>query len=216
MKKLTVAIDGPAGAGKSTVAKALAKDLGLDYIDTGAMYRAFALKIKRTGTDYNDPEELAALLASTQLDFVQSRIYLDGEDVSGLIRTQEISDLASASSAVPAIREKLAGLQAEMGRTKDCVMDGRDIASVVIPDAELKLFLTASVRVRALRRLKDLEAKGEAAVLEDVEKEIEERDYRDSHREASPLVQVEDAVLVDTSDMSIEETVEYIKSLINR
>ena len=155
-----IAIDGPAGAGKSTIAKCLAKELGIDYIDTGAMYRAIALKLFRTGTDYNDPEALAQLLATTDVDYAGGVVYLDGEDVNGLIRTQEVSELASASSAVQAVRDKLVALQQAMGERKSLVMDGRDIGTYVLPDAELKIYLTASVEERATRRLKELEEKG--------------------------------------------------------
>ena len=202
-----IAIDGPAGAGKSTIAKAVAKQLGIDYVDTGAMYRAIALKLIRTGTDYKDPDRLAELLADTDVDFDSGRTLLDGEDVSSLIRTQEVSEMASASSAVQAVRDKLVALQQAMGKRKSLVMDGRDIASKVFPDAELKFYVTASSAVRAERRAQDMKAAGQPCDVEQIRREIEARDYRDMHRENSPLVRVPEAVLVDTSYQTIEESV---------
>ena len=202
-----IAIDGPAGAGKSTIAKAAAKELGIDYVDTGAMYRAIALKLIRTGTDHNDPEALAQLLASTDVDFDAGKTLLDGEDVSGLIRTQEVSEMASASSAVQAVRDKLVALQQAMGKRKSLVMDGRDIASKVFPDAELKFYVTASSLVRAERRAEDMRAAGQPCDVQQIQAEIEARDYRDMHRENSPLIRVPEAVLIDTSYQTIEESV---------
>ena len=207
MKIYRIAIDGPAGAGKSTIAKAAAKELGIDYVDTGAMYRAIALKLIRTGTDYNDAAALEKLLAATDVDFDSGKTLLDGEDVSGLIRTQEVSNMASSSSTVQAIRDKLVALQQAMGKRKSLVMDGRDIASKVFPDAELKFYVTASSRVRAERRAAYMKASGQPCDVDQIQKEIEERDYRDMHRENSPLVQVPEAVLVDTSCQTIEESV---------
>ena len=202
-----IAVDGPAGAGKSTIAKCIAKLLGIDYIDTGAMYRAIALKLQRTGVDYNDPDALAQLLETTDVDFSEGSIYLDGENVDGLIRTQEVSELASASSAVQAVRDKLVALQQEMGKRKSVIMDGRDIATKVFPDAELKFYITASSRVRAQRRALDMKKLGQPSDIDQIQKEIESRDYRDMHRENSPLVKVEDAIEIDTSDRSLEENV---------
>ena len=202
-----IAVDGPAGAGKSTVAKLVAKQLGIDYIDTGAMYRAVALKLARTGTDYKDAEALAAMLAETDVDFAGGHVHLDGEDVEGLIRTPEISALASSSSAVLAIREKLVALQRGMGQKKSVIMDGRDIGTNVFTDAEYKFYITASPHVRALRRTLELEQKGQKADLAQVEADIIARDYNDSHREHNPLKKADDAVEIDTSDMTIDEVV---------
>ena len=214
MEHLRIAMDGPAAAGKSTIAKLVAKELGIDYIDTGAMYRAIALKLIRTGTSYEDPAALAKMLENTDVDFEAGKVYLDGEDVSGLIRTQEVSAMASASSAVQAVREKLVSLQQAMGRRKSLVMDGRDIATKVFPDAELKFYVTASPQVRAERRALELQLAGQPCDVDQIRKEIEERDWRDMHRENSPLVQADDAVLVDTSDRTIEGNVEAVMAYI--
>ena len=208
MKPFRIAIDGPAGAGKSTIAKLIAGELGIDYIDTGAMYRAIALKLFRTGTDYNDPKALAELLAATDVDYSAGKVYLDGEDVSGLIRTQEVSEMASASSAVQAVRDKLVALQQAMGERKSLVMDGRDIGTKVFPDAEIKFYVTASSRVRAKRRALDMKAAGQPCDVDQIQKEIEARDYRDSHRANSPLTQLPEAVVIDTSRRGIKSTVD--------
>ena len=211
---LRIAVDGPAGAGKSTIAKLVAKKLGIDYIDTGAMYRAIALKLFRTGTDYNDPAALAELLENTDVDFSGGSIYLDGENVDGYIRTQEVSEMASASSAVQAVRDKLVALQQAMGRRKSLIMDGRDIASKVFPDAELKFYVTASSQVRAERRALDMAALGQPCDVDQIREEIEARDYRDMHRANSPLIKVDDAVVIDTSHSSLEETLEEVMGYI--
>lgn len=205
-----IAVDGPAGAGKSTLAKLIAEKLHIDYIDTGAMYRAIALKLLRTGTDHNDAEALAALLAGTDVDFDSGKTLLDGEDVSGLIRTQEVSEMASASSAVQAVREKLVALQQAMGRRKSIIMDGRDIASKVFPDAELKFYVTARSDVRAQRRAEDMKAAGQPCDPVQIQKEIEARDYRDMHREVSPLTQVPEAIVVDTSFRTIPQSIAFM------
>ena len=212
--KTIVAIDGPAGAGKSTIAKLLAQRIGADYIDTGAMYRAVALKLLRTGTDYRDPGQLQAMLDSIDVDFSEGRTLLDGEDVSGLIRTPEISALASPSSGVPAIRYKLTALQQDMGKRKSIVMDGRDIGTVVFPDADFKFFLTASAEERARRRTAEMQAKGEEADYETVLADIIQRDYQDSHRDFRPLKQAEDAVLIDSTDMDIEAVVDTMMAFV--
>jgi len=215
-KLLRIAIDGPSGAGKSTMAKILAKDLGIDYIDTGAMYRAIALKIFRTGIDPNNAYDLAKLLATTDVDYSKGSVYLDGECVDGFIRTQEVSEMASVSSAIPAVREKLVALQKAMGDRKSLVMDGRDIGTVVLKDnADCKFFLTASAHVRALRRAKEYEEKGLPGDVKKVEEDIETRDYRDSHRALNPLKQADDAVLIDSSDMTIDEVISAMKGYIN-
>jgi len=212
--KTIVAIDGPAGAGKSTIAKRLAQRIGADYIDTGAMYRAVALKLLRTGTDYNDPEALQAMLDGMDVDFSEGRTILDGEDVSGLIRTPEISALASPSSGVPAVRYKLTALQQAMGKRKSIVMDGRDIGTVVFPDADFKFFLTASADERARRRTEEMRAKGQEADFETIRADIIQRDYQDSHRAFRPLQKAEDAVEIDSTDMSIDSVVDTMMAFI--
>ncbi len=213
-KLLRIAIDGPAGAGKSTIARILARDLGIDYVDTGAMYRAIALKILRSGTDCSDEAALQRLLDSTDVDIQGGHVTLDGADAEPFIRTPQVSEMASVSSAIPAVRKKLVALQRDMGSRKSLVMDGRDIATNVLKDAEFKFYLTASVRVRALRRMEELKAKGLTEDLEKVEADISARDYRDSHRDTDPLMQAEDAVLIDSSDMSIEQVVAAMMGII--
>ena len=209
-KRIRIAIDGPAGAGKSTVAKAVAKKLGINYIDTGAMYRAVALKLIRTGTDYNDAEALEKMLADTVVDFAGGHVRLDGEDVEHLIRTPEISALASPSSAVPAIRYKLTDFQQDMGKTQSVIMDGRDIGTVVFPDAEYKFYLTASEDERARRRTRELQLKGETADFETVKADMIQRDYQDSHRAFRPLKKADDAIEIDSTDMNEEQVIEAV------
>ena len=215
MNIVRIAMDGPAGAGKSTIAKRVARELGIDYIDTGAMYRAFALKILRTGTDLKDADALAALLKDTDVDYAGGSIFLDGENVDGLIRTQEVSETASVSSAVQAVRDKLVAAQQAMGKRKSLVMDGRDIGSKVFPDAELKFYITASSRVRAERRAIDMELAGQPCDVDQIQKEIEARDYRDMHRASSPLVKVQDAIEIDTTDETLEESLARVMGHIN-
>lgn len=209
-----VAIDGPAGAGKSTIARAVAGRLGYIYVDTGALYRSVGLYAVQTGRDLSDPEQVAGCLGeiSLELRFVQGeqRVLLNGRDVSGDIRTPEISMAASAVSAVPAVRSFLFGLQRELGSRHSAVMDGRDIGTVVMPGAEVKIFLTASPEERARRRWKELLEKGEDAVFQEVLDDVIRRDYNDSHRETAPLRQAEDALLIDTSGMSLEQSVEAV------
>ena len=212
MSIVRIAMDGPAGAGKSTIAKRVARELGIDYIDTGAMYRAFALKILRTGTDLKDADALEALLKGTDVDYAGGSIFLDGENVDGLIRTQEVSEMASVSSAVQAVRDKLVAAQQAMGKRKSLVMDGRDIGSKVFP---LKFYITASSRVRAERRAIDMELAGQPCDVDQIQKEIEARDYRDMHRASSPLVKVPDAIEIDTTDASLEESVAEVMGHIN-
>ncbi len=212
-----IAIDGPAGAGKSTAAKLAAKELGFIYVDTGAMYRTIALYLLRSGTDIEDEGALQAALEDIDVGIsyeqdVQHMI-LNGEDVSGLIRTPEVSDMASRSSARPAVRKKLLDLQRQLAAREDVLMDGRDIGTAILPQADLKIFLTASVEERARRRFLEMKEKGEECSEEEIRKEIEERDYRDMHREISPLVQAKDAILLDTSDMTLEQVVEKITAL---
>ena len=206
-----IAIDGPAGAGKSTIAKLVAARLGFIYIDTGAMYRAMGLFFDESGqwpTLSEDIEELAdkADISIAYKDGAQ-RIYLNGRDVSEAIRSENAGMSASRVSALPEVRVKLVELQRKLAKKENVVMDGRDIGTVVLPNAALKIFLTADVGVRAKRRLLQLQAKGEKADIVSVEEDLKQRDYNDSTRKASPLKQAEDAVLLDTSNLSIEETV---------
>lgn len=204
-----IAIDGPAGAGKSTIAKRVAKEIGAVYVDTGAMYRAVALYLLRNQVAEDDNEAIGRVCQGAKVtiayeDGVQ-QVYLNGENVSGLIRTEEVSRMTSISSTNEAVRALLLDLQRDLAKTTQVVMDGRDIGTNVLPDAKVKIYLTASVETRANRRFKELTAKGEACELEEIEAMIRERDERDMNRELAPLKQAEDAVLVDTSDMSIEE-----------
>ena len=209
-----IAIDGPAGSGKSTIAKALAKELGIDYIDTGAMYRAFGYKIREKGIDMHNPAELRALLDSTDIDFDHGKTLLDGEDVSGLIRTPEVSMLASDCSAIAEVRQKLVKLQQAMGETKSVVMDGRDIGTVVFPNAHYKFFLTASSEERARRRFAELTAKGEKTTFEEVLEDMVKRDTQDTTRKVTPLRKADDALEVDTTSMNIEQVTDFILSRI--
>lgn len=209
-----IAIDGPAGAGKSTVAKLISKELGYIYIDTGAMYRAFGLYLLNNNIDVNDEDAISKVVekVNISIEFVQGeqKIYLNNEDVTDKIRTPEIGGAASSCSVHKCVREKLVALQQELANKQSVVMDGRDIGSVVLPNANLKIFLTASVEVRAKRRILDYKQKGIEKSLDEMIKEIEERDYRDSHRENSPLTRVEDAILIDSSNMSIDDVVDKI------
>ena len=213
--KIRIAIDGPAGAGKSTIAKRLASDLGIDYIDTGAMYRAIALKLVRQGVDYKDGEALEKMLMDTDVDFQDGHVLLDGEVVDLAIRTPEVSKMASDCSTILAVRQKLVALQQDMGEKKSLVMDGRDIGTNVLKDAEYKFYLTASAKVRAERRAKEMLEKGEEADLAKVEADILARDHQDSTREHNPLKKAEDAMEIDSSDIGIEEVVGMIMGRIN-
>lgn len=216
VNKIIVAIDGYSSCGKSTIAKALAKYAGYTYVDTGAMYRAVALYAQRIGLA--NPEsgytDLLAQLKNIHIDFIQTtegqHVTLNGEDVETYIRTLEIGNLASQISTIKEVRAFLVAQQQAMGEKKGIVMDGRDIGTVVFPHAELKLFLTASPEVRAERRFKELQAKGENPVWEEVLADVNDRDYRDTHRAESPLRQADDAVVVDNSHMTREEQMEHI------
>lgn len=217
---MKVAIDGPAGAGKSTLAKAVAKKLGFVYIDTGAMYRAIGLYMLDRKVELSDEKALKAALEGVKLDIAYEndaqQVYLNGENVTGRIRTEAAGDMASKVSTLLPVREKLVMLQQEMAERIDVVMDGRDIGTVVLPNAELKIYFTAGSRVRAERRFKELSEKGITGItVDEIEEEIIARDYRDMHREHSPLKQAEDAILVDSSDLTIEEGVERLIALIN-
>ena len=211
---MNIAIDGPAGAGKSSAARGVAKALGALYVDTGAMYRAMGLYFLRNGVAPDDTERIARDCTQVEigLKYVngEQRIFLGQEDVSDEIRTEEVGNMASAVSVCPAVRTRLVEMQQEIARKNTVVMDGRDIGTVVLPDAEVKIYLTASVRVRAERRQGELAAKGEMRPIEEIEAEISERDYRDMHRETSPLKQADDAVLLDSSEMDREQVVERI------
>ena len=216
MKNIIVAIDGYSSCGKSTIAKALAKYAGYTYVDTGAMYRAVALYAQRAGIGDSESGEkdLLAQLENIHIGFILTtegqHVTLNGEDVEAYIRTLEIGNLASQISTIKEVRAFLVAQQQAMGKKKGIVMDGRDIGTVVFPNAELKLFLTASPEVRAERRFRELEAKGEKPVWEDVLADVNDRDYRDTHRAESPLRQAEDAVVVDNSNMTRDEQMAYI------
>ena len=209
-----VAIDGPAGAGKSTIAKAVAKELEFIYVDTGAMYRAMALHLLRQGIVPGEEAQMDAACENAEISIVYEngaqQVLLNGENVTGDLRREEVGNMASVSSARPRIREKLVELQRVLASQSDVVMDGRDIGTCVLPDADVKIYLTASARTRALRRCRELEEKGVSCVLEEIEADINDRDHRDMTREISPLRKAEDAVLVDSSEMSIEEVKEAI------
>ena len=212
-----VAIDGPAGAGKSTIAKRVAREKNYIYVDTGEMCRGMALYLIRLGASPEDSDKIAkaCMQADISIEYQKGEqvVLLNGENVNAFLRTEEVGNMASYSSAVPAVREKLVELQRKLAKTTDVVMDGRDIASVVLPDADVKVYLTASSHTRAKRRYMELIEKGETADLEKIEQDIIERDYRDMHREHSPLVQAEDAVLIDSSNLTIEEVTERILAL---
>ncbi len=214
---VSIAIDGPAGAGKSTVAKLTARKTGYIYVDTGAMYRAMALFLIRRGIGAEDAEAISRVSQEADISIEyrdgEQVVLLDGENVNAFLRTEEVGKMASASSVNADLRRKLVELQQELGARTSVVMDGRDIGTVVLPHAAVKIFLTASVEERAMRRFKELQAKGEPADLDTIAKDIEERDYRDSHRAVSPLKQAEDAILIDSSKMTAEEVAEQILAI---
>lgn len=214
MEHFNIAIDGPAGAGKSTIARMAAEKLGFVYVDTGAMYRTMALYFSRLGIDPGDEAAIAGACRDVEVtiryeDGAQ-QVILNGENVSDLIRTEEVGRMASATSVYMPVREKLVELQQDLARKADVIMDGRDIGTCVLTHAQAKIYLTASVGVRAMRRYKELTEKGVPCNLKEIEAEIEERDYRDMHREHSPLKQAEDAVLLDSSHMTVSQVVETI------
>ena len=215
---ISVAIDGPSGAGKSSLAKRLAKELGYLYVDTGAMYRAIGLYAKRAGADTKNAAAVEALLPEVrvELKYVDGaqRVLLCGEDVSEAIRAEEIGMAASDVSAHPAVRRFLLDTQRNMALTHDLLMDGRDIGTVILPNATVKIFLTASPEARAKRRMLELQQKGQPAEYETVLEDIRQRDWQDTHRETAPLKQAEDAVLVDTSELDFEESFQALKKLI--
>ena len=213
-KAFNIAIDGPAGAGKSTIARLTAGKLGFVYVDTGAMYRAIALYMLRNGVPATDKEAVASAVRDVTITIRyeedSQRVLLNGEDVSGLIRTEEVGNTASAVSVYPAVRAHLLELQRSLAASRNVIMDGRDIGTCILPDAEAKIYLTASSRVRAMRRYKELTEKGTMCNLEEIEQDIIERDHRDMTRETAPLKQAEDAVLLDSSEMTLEQVVQAI------
>lgn len=217
---MNIAIDGPAGAGKSTVAQQVAGKLGYLYIDTGSMYRALAWAVHHHQLPVENEAAVSRLLQENVIRLEreqgEQRVYWNDTDVTRMIRTPEVSEYASIVASYPSVREQMLILQRKMAERGNVVMDGRDIGTHVLPDAEVKIFLTASVQERALRRWKELRAKGNDAQLSDMEKEIAERDYRDMNREVAPLRQAEDAVLVDTTGSSIDQVVDRILQICNR
>lgn len=215
---INIAIDGPAGAGKSSTAKLIAKKLGYIYVDTGALYRTVGLYSIRKGIDTKDAEKVIATLpdVKVELKFIDGsqHVFLNGEDVSDAIRTPEASMGASNVSAIPKVREFLFDLQRSIAANKNCIMDGRDIGTVVLPNADVKIFLTASVEERANRRYKEMLEKGESADYNDILEDIKKRDYQDSHREIAPLRQADDAIFVDNGGYDLESGTEYLLGII--
>ena len=220
MNTIAVAIDGPSGAGKSTIARAAAKALGFVYVDTGAMYRTIGLAVSRQGIAIGEPEKVLPLLSdSLRIELAYDdegvqHVLLCGEDVSSLIRTPEMSMYASFVSAIPEVRAFLLETQRGMARTQNVIMDGRDIGTVILPDARVKIFLTASAQARAQRRLLELQEKGETVTFEEVLSDMVQRDKQDAERAAAPLRQAEDAVLLDTSDLTLEQSIDAVLELI--
>lgn len=210
----SIAIDGPAGAGKSTIAKLIAKKKNYIYVDTGAMYRAMALFFLESGISAEEQDKISEACKDVNVTISYENgeqiVWLNGRNVNGLIRTEEVGRMASASSVNKDVREKLVELQRALAQKESVVMDGRDIGTCVLPNANVKVYLTASSKVRALRRYEELKVKGEDCDLEVIEKDIIERDYRDMHRDISPLKQADDAVLLDSSDMTIEEVADAV------
>lgn len=219
-KPISVAIDGPVGAGKSTIARTAAGKLGFIYCDTGALYRAVGLYCTRDGANLDVPEEIARRLPQIRLEIRLvdglQRVFLNGEDVSDLIRTPEISTAASKVSAVSEVRAALLDLQRDIAKADNVIMDGRDIGTVVLPNAQVKIFLTASAEVRAKRRFDELIAKGQDVTFEETLRDVNERDYRDSHRETAPLRQAADAVQADTSGLDFDQSVELVCGIIRK
>ena len=215
----SVAIDGPAGAGKSTIAKLISKQMGYIYVDTGAMYRAMAVYFNQNNIDPADEAAINAAVDNVKITIEykdgEQQVILNGENVTSLLRTEATGNMASKTSKYKAVRSKLVDLQRELAAAENVVMDGRDIGTTVLPDANVKIYLTASSDARARRRYDELKAKGEECDLQKIKEDIEQRDYQDMHRDISPLKQADDAVLVDSSDMGIDEVVEAIKTVIN-
>lgn len=214
MKNYIIALDGPAGSGKSTIAKVIAKNFGLTYLDTGAMYRMVALYILENNIDFNNVADVENILNNIKVDIIDDKFILNGKDVSLEIRTPEVTKIVSPVSAIKAVRVKLVDLQRDISKGKKVILDGRDIGTVVFPNADLKIFLVASPEERAKRRVKDYASKGITEDFETVLKDILERDHTDSTRKESPLKKAEDAIEVDTSFLNIEESVQTISNLI--
>ena len=212
-----IAIDGPAGAGKSTIAKRIAKELGYVYVDTGAMYRALAIHFIKNGLKPEDTEKIKeackSAVVTIQYESGVQQVYLNGENVTGILREEAVGNMASVSSAIPEVRAQLLELQRDLARSQDVVRDGRDFGTIILPNADVKVYLTASVEERARRRYMELQEKGVACNLEEIAHDIEERDTRDMNREIAPLKQAEDATFVYSSDMSIDEVVKTIENL---
>lgn len=219
MNNLVIAIDGPAGAGKSTIAKLISREMGYIYVDTGAMYRAMAVYFSKNKVNPEDESAINEAVKNVDIKIEyqngEQQVILNGENVTGLLRTEETGNMASKTSKYKEVRSKLVELQRELAKTTDVVMDGRDIGTTVLPDAFVKIYLTASSDARAKRRYDELMAKGEQCDLSAIKEDIEKRDYQDMHREISPLKQAEDAVLLDTSDMNIEQVVAAMRDIID-
>ena len=214
--KINIAIDGPSAAGKSTISKLLAKELGYAHLDTGAMYRCVGFESQRKGVDEQNEEALADMIDHMEISFdSKGNVYIDGEDVSTQIRSNEMSMRASTVSAHPMVRERLVHMQQRIAKNKGYILDGRDIGTVVLPDAEVKVYMVASVEARAKRRFKEYESKHIEADYDEIYQDIEQRDYQDTHRKTSPLKKADDAQEIDTSNMSIEEVVSTIRNLIH-
>ena len=213
-----IAIDGPAGAGKSTIAKKLAKELGYVYVDTGAMYRAMAYYFLTNNISSDDEAAIAKACDNVNVSIAyknnEQQVLLNGENISDKIRNEEVGNMASATSVYPVVRTKLVELQRQLAQKENVTMDGRDIGTVVLPNANVKIYLTASSKVRAQRRFDELTEKGISCKFDEIEKDIIDRDYRDMHRETSPLKQADDAVLLDSSDMDIDAVIEKMKEII--
>ena len=217
---MNIAIDGPAGAGKSTIAKRLAKKLGFIYVDTGAMYRAMAYYFLQHNIDAKDENAIAAACPDVYVTITyengEQQVLLNGENVNGVIRNEEVGNMASSTSVYPVVRKKLVELQRQLAKSADVIMDGRDIGTVVLPHADLKIYQIASVETRAKRRYLENKERGLEADLETIKKEIEQRDYQDMHRAISPLKKADDAIELDTSNMTLEEVVDQVLTLINK